>query len=186
MEIQELLKHLVGQRDPTAQIVQALAAIMKGTKALSGAEIVRALEARLEEPLNTVLARAVKAKAASRHPAPNRAVDLDKLPRLFLGDLLAALTHDAQHPNSLLSLEHGAYQWYEKRSFLPDPYAHDPPPVVIVLDGSADPIVSAALYQPWPVEVVSIDIICATAEVPGSVGPTSAHVPAILKRSEDI
>lgn len=157
MELQELLTHLEGQRDPTAQIVQALAALTRGTKTLSGAEIVRAVEARLEGPLNTILARAAKAKAAWRHPAPNPKVNLEKLPRLFLGDLLAALTHDAQHPNSLLSLAHGAYQWYEKRPFLPDPYAHDRPPAVIVLDGSANPMVSAALYQPWPVAVVAID-----------------------------
>lgn len=113
------------------------------------------------------LDQAFDAAASSYHAQPHPPAPVGdhppaELPRVFLPDLLAALGHDARRPdrNALLTWGRTSDGWryvYQRRApFLAEPWRRLDGPAVVLLDGSADPVIYARLLAPWPVDFTII------------------------------
>jgi hypothetical protein len=156
-ELQQLEASLTQQQDPALTLVRALNAVVQGEGHLDGTTLVARLQERLEDGLQQVVDLARQSRVSRSRPTIALDALPEQLPRQFFGDLLAALIHDMEYPNSLVEFDKREWFWYDKRPFLQAIKA-TPQPAVIVLDGSAHAQVCAQLYAPWPVTVVAIDV----------------------------
>jgi len=158
--------------DPARPLVGALYTVGKAyarhAQPLHGAALRSALsEVLVDGDLARAIAAASTSKYAKPAPAPeqndNGAQDAERLPVQFFPKLLAALTHDVSptENNSLLRYarqadgSHG-WIWYDKHHLIPDAIGRLDAPAILILDGSANEQICRTLYQPWPVEIVTI------------------------------
>ncbi len=148
VDMHQLLQNLRQTRDPAAELIQALLTAVKDKPHITGRDIIMSLD----EQLLRMLALARESPFAHIGAAPDGNMAL--LPKQFFGRLLAALSHDQSHQNTLLSYENETWTWYEKRPFLET----DRSAAVIILDASANQPVYEQLCAPWPVEMISIDV----------------------------
>lgn len=131
-------------------------------KEIFGPDLIQSLRRYCD--LDQALADATFSPSSRPHPPAPTAPDIPaaKLPRVFLPDLLQALTHDAERPdgNALLTWGRTSDGWryiYHRRgAFLPEMWNRLDGPAVVVLDGSADATIYTRLFAPWPVRLVNI------------------------------
>lgn len=113
------------------------------------------------------LDQAVDAAASSYHATPHPPAPVGEhapaeLPRVFLPDLLTALAHDIQYPDRNALLTWGRtpdgwrYVYHRRAAFLAEPWRRLDGPAVILLDGSADPVIYRRLLAPWPIDFTII------------------------------
>lgn len=132
-------------------------------KDLSGPDLLTALAEYIGDVAQAIRA-AQTSDLATMHPvAPKNIDDPARLPRQFWGRLLQALSHDATDKGNALVTwgktgNTYAYAWYDPAPMLARSHGRLPghQPAIIVLDGTAHPVVSKRLYAPWPVEFVEL------------------------------
>lgn len=149
----------IAPQDPASSLIVALAKVGRkhmqhGTVAhsLRGCDLRVELETVLEYDLRETIATASTSHAAKKqgvlegiHPA------YTELPRIFFGSMLDALEAGT------LAWTGAKWVWYERHTLLGKLAGKLTGPAVLVLDGSADALLAAQLYKPWPVALVMID-----------------------------
>ena len=182
-EVNALIRRM-DPNDPGRPLARALSEIADAHNGpdLYGPKLLTALVERVSDVAQAIKA-AQTSPAATLHPvAPKDVDDPARLPRQFWGKLLQALAHDATgQGNSLLvwgkSGEAYAWSWFAPAPMLEKLSGRLPghQPAVIVLDGTADPVVSERLYAPWPVhfEELSAPLSPAVRLVQASRGPST-------------
>ena len=154
-----------GRDDPAVPLLRALWKVAKDhgrqSDSLHGIALHDALCAIVGDDLASVIAAARKSPATMPLVPEQQHVELT---RQFLGGLLDALDHDMRNPegNSLLAwarIGEGiwAWAWHERHTMLSKLYGRTDAPAVLILDGSAHPLVCEHLYAPWHVDLVRID-----------------------------
>ena len=143
--------------DPALPLLRALWRVAHTTRrharSLRGPALRDALTQVLgAEQLEQAIADAGTSHTATRRRKADGITPADQLPPLFFGAMLDALQHDT------LAWDGIAWRWYERHSLLASRHGKTTAPAVIVLDGSADPLIAERLYAPWPVDVVQIDV----------------------------
>lgn len=157
-DVERLLAYLDNECDAAATFVKALLKAVQGQDTLSGRELAERAREAVRGSLDTVLESATTSPVNVIRPAPRANAQVTKLPLQFFGELLKAFEHDLRHPNSLLHFAAGSFTWIERQTLLPALIGKPTAPAVIVLDGSADEQITAQLFRPWPVKVVTIDV----------------------------
>ncbi len=150
--------------EPAKPLLRALAdvgrAVPPSRSSLRGEPLLQALRQALPLPLDEAIQAAKTSTLAHEHLPADGITPAEHLPPLFLGRLIRALEHDSQPdtPNTLLAWDGLAWSWFRPHPLLAHSAGKLTAPAVIVLDGSADPVIAQRLYQPWPVRIVSIDV----------------------------
>lgn len=149
----------LGEREGLAvTLINALMQIPRDAKSLSGEQIIGRLHELLGDDLIQIVTDVCNSQAAAQPPPPEPTTDLSTLPTAIFGKIVRALAHDLRFPNKLLAYKEGRWLISERRAFLEQLQASEAPPAVVVLDGSADPLICTQLYAPWPVELTRIEV----------------------------
>jgi hypothetical protein len=152
--------------DPALALIRALWTVGHTQKAaqrsLRGMRLRDALQEALGGtlPIADAIAAARTSFYAARHKKADGITSAENLPKLFFGKMLDALEHDmepGQH-NTLLAWDGHAWLWYEHHTMLGATLGKLTAPAVVVLDGSAHPLVCERLYRPWSVQLVDIEV----------------------------
>lgn len=156
-ELEGLLQRR-GLDDPAAPLVTLLLETRRaaGREPITG--LVPLLAQRSPKPLAELIRLAKTSPEMAVSAVVGAATSVEALPVRVLPALIAALEHDLTMPNPQLTCDGEVWYLCEKRRFLAAPRAQAEPPAVVVLDGSANELVGAALVQPWRSTVVHIDV----------------------------
>jgi hypothetical protein len=156
-ELEALLQRL-GLEDPAAPLVTLLLETRRaaGREPITG--LVFLLAQRSSQPLDELIRQAKTSPEMTVSTVVRASTLVETLPARVLPALIAALEHDLTMPNPRLTCDGEVWYLCEKRRFLAAPRAQVEPPAVVVLDGSANELVGAALVRPWPSSVVNIHV----------------------------
>jgi hypothetical protein len=157
-QVCELRDYVVNACDQAMAFVLTLLRVTENEADLDGGQLVHAMKHTYRGNFTQLLADAQNSAVSEIHPAPNQATPLDRLPLLFLGELLRALAHDCSLPNSLLHYHNAEFSWIDPKKLLRCVVGTISAPAVLVLDGSASKLLCTQLYKPWPVTMVDLDV----------------------------